>query len=199
MSPSAFIPLTEDTGLIVPLGSYVLNEACRQLAAWRHEGKAVERVSVNVSPVQFTQGTFVDGVRRIELRLEASLDGRRVPGLFGSFAVGSVCSDGAATFGPAVDVDADGPIGHVGVALVDEHNAFVSWWARGSGTGAALVVRRVTASGALGSVAEVATSSSIHPDDVAQMTAVGGALLWAWTESSDPNGVRTAIADVGGL
>ena len=62
--PSAFIPLAEDTGLIVPLGSYVLNEACRQLAAWRHEGKAVERVSVNVSPVQFTQGTFVDGVRR---------------------------------------------------------------------------------------------------------------------------------------
>jgi hypothetical protein len=42
---------------------------------------------------------FVDGVRRIELRLEATLDGRRVPGLFGSFAVGSVCSDRAATFG----------------------------------------------------------------------------------------------------
>jgi hypothetical protein len=108
-------------------------------------------------------------------------------------------TDGAATFGPAVDVDADGPIGHVSVALVDEHNAFVSWWARGSGRGAALAVRRVTASGTLGSVAEVATSTSIHPDDVPQMTAVGGALLWAWTDSSDPNGVRTAIADVGGL
>jgi hypothetical protein len=105
-------------------------------------------------------------------------------------------TDGAVTFAPAVDVDADGPIGHVGVALVDEHNAFVSWWARGSGSGAVLAVRRVTAAGELGPVAEVARSSSIHPDDVPQMTAVSGALLWAW---SDPSGVRTAIADVGGL
>jgi hypothetical protein len=108
-------------------------------------------------------------------------------------------TDGAATFAPAVDVDADGPIGHVGVALLDEHNAFVSWWARGSGTRAALAVRRITSSGVLGSVTEVATSSSIHPDDVPQMTVVGSTLLWAWTDSSDPNGVRTAIADVGGL
>ena len=108
-------------------------------------------------------------------------------------------TDGAATFTPAVDVDANGPIGHVSVALVDEHNAFVSWWARGSGKGAVLAVRRVTASGDLGAATEVATSSSLHPDDVPQMTAVGGALLWAWTDSRDPNGVKTAIADVGGL
>jgi hypothetical protein len=108
-------------------------------------------------------------------------------------------TDGAATFAPAVDVDAQGPIGRVGVALVDEHNAFVSWWARGSGKGAMLAVRRASSSGALGPVVEIATSSSIHPDDVPQMTAAGGKLLWAWTDSSDPNGVRTAIADVGGL
>src|SRR5947209_8567077 len=42
---------------------------------------------------------FVDGVRRVEVRLLAETDGRRVPGLFGSHAVGSVCSDGRATFG----------------------------------------------------------------------------------------------------
>jgi hypothetical protein len=42
---------------------------------------------------------FVDGVRRVEVRLIAESDGRRVPGLFGSHAVGSVCSDGKATFG----------------------------------------------------------------------------------------------------
>jgi hypothetical protein len=42
---------------------------------------------------------FVDGVRRVEVRLIADSDGRRVPGLFGSHAVGSVCSDGKATFG----------------------------------------------------------------------------------------------------
>jgi hypothetical protein len=37
---------------------------------------------------------FVDGVRRVEIRLVADADGRRVPGLFGSHGVGSVCSDG---------------------------------------------------------------------------------------------------------
>jgi uncharacterized protein len=42
---------------------------------------------------------FVDGVRRVDVRLIADADGRRVPGLFGSYAVGSVCSDGTATFG----------------------------------------------------------------------------------------------------
>jgi uncharacterized protein len=41
---------------------------------------------------------FVDGVRRIEVRVLADADGRRVPGLFGSHGVGSVCSDGRATF-----------------------------------------------------------------------------------------------------
>ncbi|HEX9377382.1 MAG TPA: hypothetical protein VGB19_14240 [Actinomycetota bacterium] len=42
---------------------------------------------------------FVDGVRRVEVRVIADADGRRVAGLFGSHAVGSVCSDGKATFG----------------------------------------------------------------------------------------------------
>ena len=42
---------------------------------------------------------FIDGIRRIELRLVADDDGRRAPGLFGSWAVGTVRSDGAATFG----------------------------------------------------------------------------------------------------
>jgi hypothetical protein len=42
---------------------------------------------------------FVDGVRRVEVRLIAESEGRRVPGLFGSYAVGSVCSDGKAIFG----------------------------------------------------------------------------------------------------
>jgi hypothetical protein len=57
----------------------------------------------------------------------------------------------------------------------------------------------MTSTGELGPIAEVATSSSIHPDDVPQMTALDGELLWAWTDTSDPSGVRTAIARVGGL
>ncbi|HKW78515.1 MAG TPA: hypothetical protein VJQ09_05390 [Candidatus Limnocylindria bacterium] len=42
---------------------------------------------------------FVDGVRRVELRVDASDGGRHAPGLFGSYAVGTVCSNGSATFG----------------------------------------------------------------------------------------------------
>lgn len=45
---------------------------------------------------------FIDGVRRIELRLLADVDGRRVPGLFGSYAAGSALCDGRATFGEHV-------------------------------------------------------------------------------------------------
>ncbi|WP_158263760.1 putative bifunctional diguanylate cyclase/phosphodiesterase [Deinococcus arcticus] len=64
VSPATFIPVAEDTGLIIPIGTFVLNEACRQLAAWREDGRALERISVNVSPAQFVQGDFVDVVRR---------------------------------------------------------------------------------------------------------------------------------------
>ena len=49
ISPGEFIPLAEETGLIVPLGTWVLNEACRQATTW----PGALRVAVNVSPVQF--------------------------------------------------------------------------------------------------------------------------------------------------
>ncbi|MBZ9713565.1 putative bifunctional diguanylate cyclase/phosphodiesterase [Deinococcus multiflagellatus] len=64
VSPATFIPVAEDTGLIIPIGTYVLNEACRQLAAWREAGRPIERMSVNVSPAQFVRDDFVDVVRR---------------------------------------------------------------------------------------------------------------------------------------
>ena len=51
VSPVEFIPVAEDTGLIVPIGTWVMNEACRQAAAWP---EAV-RVAVNVSSVQFSR------------------------------------------------------------------------------------------------------------------------------------------------
>src|SRR6185295_83818 len=47
--PSEFIPIAEETGLIVPLGEWVLREACKDAAAW----PASVRVAVNLSPVQF--------------------------------------------------------------------------------------------------------------------------------------------------
>ena len=51
MPPGEFVPVAEASGLIVPLGAWVLREACRQAAAWRAEGLALT-VAVNVSPAQ---------------------------------------------------------------------------------------------------------------------------------------------------
>ena len=51
--PDKFIPLAEETRLIIPIGEWVLRQACRQLAAWQRAGAAPIRMSVNLSPVQF--------------------------------------------------------------------------------------------------------------------------------------------------
>ncbi len=62
--PESFIPLGEETGLIVPLGEFVLVEACRQLAAWHAErGDATLRMSVNVSGLQLMNRGFPARVR----------------------------------------------------------------------------------------------------------------------------------------
>ncbi|HLJ74180.1 MAG TPA: EAL domain-containing protein, partial [Thermoanaerobaculia bacterium] len=65
VSPAEFIPLAEDTGLIVPIGEFVLMEACRQAAMWRAEagGKNL-RVSVNISSRQLSQSDLVAAVLR---------------------------------------------------------------------------------------------------------------------------------------
>lgn len=62
VSPADFIPLAEETGLIVPIGEWVLREACRQCAAWRAEGLEV-RIAVNLAARQFRDSCLVDIVR----------------------------------------------------------------------------------------------------------------------------------------
>jgi diguanylate cyclase (GGDEF)-like protein/PAS domain S-box-containing protein len=61
--PLQFIPLAEETGLIVSIGEFVLNEACRQASRWRKEGGAAMHVSVNISSRQLSQGDLVASVR----------------------------------------------------------------------------------------------------------------------------------------
>jgi diguanylate cyclase (GGDEF)-like protein len=58
--PDEFIPLAESSGLIVPIGAIVIDQACAQLAAWSAQGLPPAPVSINVSPKQFLRG----GVRR---------------------------------------------------------------------------------------------------------------------------------------
>lgn len=60
--PGKFIPLAEETGLIVPLGEWVLREACRQMRAWLDAGLTLDTVAVNLSPVQFQQSMLHERV-----------------------------------------------------------------------------------------------------------------------------------------
>lgn len=62
LAPDLFLPLAEKTGAIIPIGNWVINEACRQLAAWRAAGKSAWTVAVNLSPLQFEQPQLVDVV-----------------------------------------------------------------------------------------------------------------------------------------
>ncbi len=62
-SPARFVPVAEDTGLIVPLGEWVLREACARLARWRDAGHAMEVLAVNVSARQLEHAGLVDTLR----------------------------------------------------------------------------------------------------------------------------------------
>ncbi|MGX6605307.1 putative bifunctional diguanylate cyclase/phosphodiesterase [Micromonosporaceae bacterium Da 78-11] len=93
VSPGDFIPVAERSGLIVPLGSWVLREACEQLARWQAEygDGAIEAINVNVAVRQLRQSGFVDEVAAvlsetgllprnliIEVTESSVLDGRQV-------------------------------------------------------------------------------------------------------------------------
>jgi diguanylate cyclase (GGDEF)-like protein/PAS domain S-box-containing protein len=85
VAPGSFIPLAEASGLILPLGAWVLRKACEQLAAWRGSAETGElRIAVNVSARQLHQPDFVEGVlaqlaacnvpgRMLELEITESL------------------------------------------------------------------------------------------------------------------------------
>jgi diguanylate cyclase (GGDEF)-like protein/PAS domain S-box-containing protein len=66
ISPNEFIPLAEETGLIFDIGNWVLEEACRQIRAWKDDGVAMPPVAVNISARQFD--------RRLPARIHAVLE-----------------------------------------------------------------------------------------------------------------------------
>ena len=65
ISPAEFIPLAEETSLILPIGEWVLQAACKQLAAWTGTELEGVRVAVNISARQFRQPDFVQDVRAV--------------------------------------------------------------------------------------------------------------------------------------
>ncbi len=63
ISPSTFIPLAEETGLMIPLGEWVIREACRQAGAWKAENGLPIRLAVNLSATQFRHQNLVEVIR----------------------------------------------------------------------------------------------------------------------------------------
>ena len=63
--PNEYIPFAEETGLIIPIGRYVLKEACKQATQWLKEGLSFSTISVNISPVELDQNDFTANVKYI--------------------------------------------------------------------------------------------------------------------------------------
>ena len=74
IQPTEFIPLAEESGLIVPIGEWVLGEACRQLKAWRGQGLTELRMGVNVSVLQLLRGNLAAYLKRLLLVTELPAD-----------------------------------------------------------------------------------------------------------------------------
>jgi diguanylate cyclase (GGDEF)-like protein len=65
VSPARFIPLAEESGMILDIGIWVLREACHQIIVWQQQGIDIETLAVNVSPRQFHQPDFVAQIEAI--------------------------------------------------------------------------------------------------------------------------------------
>jgi diguanylate cyclase (GGDEF)-like protein/PAS domain S-box-containing protein len=65
VSPAEFIPVAEDSGLIVPIGTFVMQTACKQVQAWHQAGYHPMRIAVNLSAKQFQQAGLIDTVTEV--------------------------------------------------------------------------------------------------------------------------------------
>lgn len=63
--PNYFIPIIEDTGLIIPIGEWVLRKACSDMAKWQAQGVNINRIAINVSARQFKQPSFIQLVQEV--------------------------------------------------------------------------------------------------------------------------------------
>ncbi|MFL0505338.1 EAL domain-containing protein [Ureibacillus sp. 179-F W5.1 NHS] len=72
ISPSDFIPMAEETGLIIPLGKWIKRKVCEQLVKWREKGLSIIPISVNITSKRFLQKEFSKEIRQLldEFHLE---------------------------------------------------------------------------------------------------------------------------------
>jgi len=63
ISPAKFVPLAEETGLIVPIGQWVLETACTQVRRWLGQDLGMKYISINLSSVQFNQPNLIDSIK----------------------------------------------------------------------------------------------------------------------------------------
>ncbi|MDQ2857518.1 MAG: GGDEF and EAL domain-containing protein [Candidatus Eremiobacteraeota bacterium] len=116
-SPADFIPIAERTGLIVPIGQWVIREACRQSQRWRRAGMAGVPIAVNVSSVQFARSQVLQTLREALVEFDVPPGGLEIEITEGTLAD---CSDGLIT--ELVAIRALG----VGIALDDFGTGFSS-------------------------------------------------------------------------
>lgn len=65
VSPGQFIPIAEETGLIIPIGNWMMKKVCEQLVKWREEGFSLIPISVNISSKRFLQQGFAEEIRML--------------------------------------------------------------------------------------------------------------------------------------
>jgi ribonuclease BN (tRNA processing enzyme) len=108
----------------------------------------------------------------------------------------AMSANGAESFGDAIDIAVDRPLGRVGILLLDNGTAIVSWLSQGDGSEGLIQVRAIFADGTLGAVATVARTSSGRMSGFPQIAQYGDSIVFAWTQTgSDDSGVRTLIHD----
>jgi len=108
----------------------------------------------------------------------------------------AMSAGGAESFGEAIDIAVERPLGRVGILLLDGGTALVSWLSQGRGSEGLIQARAVFADGALGEVTTVANTSSGRMSGFPQIAEHGDGIVFAWTRTgTDESKVNTLIYD----
>jgi len=106
----------------------------------------------------------------------------------------AMSTNGAESFGDAIDIAVDRPLGRVGLLLLDDGTALVSWLSQGEGSEGLIQARAVFADGARGEVTTVAKTSSGRMSGFPQIAEYGDSIVFAWTQTgTEESMVRTLI------